>query len=78
MSKLQAAFATALGIPAESVVDTLQYNSIKEWDSVGHMALVAELESRFEVMLDTDEILKMNSVAQARAILKNHGVECDA
>ena len=69
------AFATALGIPVADVNDTLTYDGIPQWDSVAHMALVAELEAAFDVMMDTDEILAMNSVAKAREILTKHGVE---
>lgn len=73
--KLVQAFATALAIPVATVVDTLTYEGIPQWDSVAHMALVTELESVFDVMLDTDEILAMSSVAISRDILAKHGVE---
>ena len=73
--KLVQAFATALAIPPASVVDTLSYESIPQWDSVAHMALITELESAFDVMLDTDEILAMSSVAISRDILAKHGIE---
>lgn len=72
--KLVECFASTLGIPAAHVVDTLAYESIPQWDSVAHMALVAQLESSFDVMLDTDDILAMSSVAVARDILGRHGV----
>lgn len=72
--KLVQAFATALSIPVTTVVDTLTYESIPQWDSVAHMALVTELESVFDVMLDTDDILAMSSVAVSRDILTKHGV----
>jgi acyl carrier protein len=45
---------------------------------VAHMALVVELESEFDVMLDTDDILAMSSVAKAREILGRLGVGFDA
>jgi acyl carrier protein len=51
---------------------------IKEWDSVGHMALVAEIEGEFDVMFDTDDILGMSTVAKAREILTRYGVGFDA
>lgn len=72
--KLVQAFATALSIPVTTIVDTLTYESIPQWDSVAHMALVTELESVFDVMLDTDDILAMSSVAVSRDILTKHGV----
>lgn len=68
------AFATALTIPAGEVVDTLSYQGVPQWDSVAHMALVTELETVFDVMLDTDEILALSSVAKAREILAAHGI----
>jgi acyl carrier protein len=72
--KLVHCFAEALGIDPGLVVDTLSYDSIPQWDSVAHMALVTELEAVFDVMLDTDEILALSSPVQARAILGQHGV----
>ena len=73
-SRLRQCFADALGIPPEHANDQLAYNAVKQWDSVGHMALVAALEAEFNVMLDTDEIIAMNSVAVARTLLQKHGV----
>ncbi|HET9646423.1 MAG TPA: acyl carrier protein, partial [Burkholderiaceae bacterium] len=72
--KLRTAFATALGISVDRVVDELSYEGIPEWDSVAHMALVAEIEGAFDVMLDTDDILALSSVAVARNILSRHAV----
>jgi acyl carrier protein len=76
--KLRSCFSRTLGIPMAQVTDDLAYNTIEQWDSVGHMALVADLESAFDVMLDTDEILDLSSVAKAVVILRKHGVDFDA
>lgn len=73
--KLQEAFVTALGVSKDVITDDLKYNSIEEWDSIAHMTLVAELEGAFDVMLDTDQIIDMNSVGKAREILTTHDVE---
>jgi acyl carrier protein len=76
--KLRDCFSRSLGIPRERVTDDLAYNSLKEWDSVAHMALVVELETEFDVMFDTDDILGMSTVAKAREILARLGVGFDA
>lgn len=76
--KFHECFSRALGIPRERVTDDLAYNTIEEWDSVGHMALVVELEGEFNVMFDTDDILGMSTVAKAREILTRYGVSFDA
>lgn len=72
--KLTQAFCDALGIQADRVTDDLQYNTIKEWDSTAHMVLISELENTFDVMLDTDDIIDMSSVAKAKEILAKYDV----
>lgn len=72
--KLVGAFVEALQIEAIAVTDELQYNTIKEWDSVAHMTLVAALEEVFDIMLDTDDIIDMSSVGKAKEILGRYDV----
>ncbi len=72
--KLINAFCKALGIDSEKIIDTLQYNSIPEWDSVAHMSLIAELEDTFDIMLDTDDIIDMSSVKKAQEILVKYDI----
>ena len=67
-------FVEALGIDEKLVVDDLEYNSIAQWDSVAHMTLIATLEERFDIMLDTDDIIDMSSVAKAKEILAKYDV----
>jgi acyl carrier protein len=69
------AFINALDLPSGSNVEGLEIGKNPEWDSVGHMALVAELEDRFGISLETDEIVGMSSYANAVQTLRSHGVE---
>lgn len=73
--KLTQTFVQALGITEEQVSDGLTYNTIKQWDSTAHMILIAELEDAFDVMLDTDDIIDMSSVAKAKEILARYDVQ---
>jgi acyl carrier protein len=73
--KLKSIFSEVLGIDEESVTDELTYNSIPEWDSVAHMALVAEIDDQFDIMLDTEDVIDMSSFAKAKEILKKYGIE---
>lgn len=75
LSELRAVFAEALGLTADIDVSTLTYRSIPQWDSVAHMALVARLERRFDLMLETDEVLDLSSFLRCREILARHGVQ---
>ena len=74
MMQLEQIFSEALGIPLEQICDTLSYQGIPQWDSVAHMGLVAQLEDHYGVLLDTDDIIDMSSVAKAREILAKYGV----
>jgi len=78
MNRLIDWFVQTLAIKREQVTLNLTYQSIPEWDSVGHMALVGEIENTFNVTLDTDDIIGMSDVAKAVEILRKHGVVLDA
>ena len=54
--KYDAAFIQVFEIEQSQLNSTLEYQSVKLWDSVGHMALVAELEDVFDIMLEMDDI----------------------
>lgn len=73
-SKLHSAFAQSLRIDPSRVTEALTFNTIEEWDSVAHMALITEIETVFDVMLDTDDILDLSSIVKARELLAKHGV----
>lgn len=75
-ANLYQAFATSLNIDLDNVTDELTYNTIPEWDSTAHMMLVAEIEAVFDVMLDTDDIIDMSSVAKSMEILRKYGITC--
>ncbi|TAN61574.1 MAG: acyl carrier protein [Magnetospirillum sp.] len=77
MDKIRNLFRESFDLDAASRVDDLAYRGIPAWDSVGHMRLVAALESEFDVMLDTDDVLDLGSFAKAVEILKKYGIEVD-
>ncbi|MCK1986512.1 acyl carrier protein [Lysinibacillus fusiformis] len=73
--KLRGIFAEALGIDINQVTENLAYNTIAEWDSIAHMALIAEIDDQFDTMLDTDDVLDMSTFSKAKEILAKYDVE---
>ncbi len=73
--KLRQIFAQTLEIDKETVADNLEYNSIPQWDSIAHMSLIAAIDSGFDIMLDTDDVIDMSSFGIAKDILKKYDVE---
>ena len=69
MEKYVDAFVKTLGVESDKVQD-LKYLEIDEWDSVGHMSLIAEIESAFDIMMDTDDILDFESFSKGKDILE--------
>jgi acyl carrier protein len=53
----------------------LNYRDVPEWDSVGHMTLIAELERVFDIMMDTDDIIDLGSFEKGKEILGKYNVE---
>lgn len=73
--KYENAFMESFEIDKESLKG-LEYQQTEAWDSVGHMTLVAALEDAFDIMMDTDDIIDLNSFEKGMAILeKNYGVQ---
>ena len=57
----------------KNLVD-LKYNDIDEWDSIGHMTLISELEETFNISFDTDDIVNFSSYQEGKKILSKLGV----
>ncbi len=74
LEKLAKVFAETFGI-SEAEAKGLQYQGIEQWDSVGHMTLVAAIEDDFDIQLDTDDIIDMSSFEKAQEILAKYDVQ---
>jgi acyl carrier protein len=74
IEKYTQAFTETFGVSATDAAK-LEYQGIQAWDSVGHMALITAIEEAFGVMLDTDDIIDLNSFEKGKEILKKYDVE---
>jgi acyl carrier protein len=74
LEKYEKVFIDTFGISSNELGE-LKYHDISEWDSVGHMALMAALEDTFNIMLDTDDIIDFSSFQKGKEILKKYNVE---
>lgn len=75
LGKLVDVFREALNLRSDVDIENLTYNSIKAWNSLGHMTLVAAIETEFNVMLDTDDVLDMSSFKKSVEILSKYGID---
>ena len=50
-------------------LEGLEYNKITEWDSIGHMTLIAAIEEQFKITMETDDLIDLSSYKKGKQIL---------
>ena len=73
LKKLIKAFSEALELPSEKITDELSYGN-ETWDSIAHLSLVASIETEFDIMLNSDDVIDMSSFKKAKEILKKYDI----
>ena len=73
--KYDQAFITAFDIKGSALGTDLKYESIEEWDSIGHMGLIAELEDFFDISMEMDDIIDFSSYEKGKEILKKYDID---
>ena len=77
LKKYNKAFVDSFSISDEKNLDNLKYNEIDEWDSIGHMTLIAALEESFKISFETDDIVDFSSYSKGKEILEKYKVSFD-
>ena len=67
-------FVDSLSLNNSKNIEELEYNIVPEWDSIGHMSLIAALEEKYKISLETDDIVDFSSFKKGIQILKKHKI----
>lgn len=59
----------------KSQLKGLKYQDVAEWDSVGHMGLMSDLEEAFDIEMDIDDIIDFSSYEKGMEILDKYEVK---
>lgn len=70
--KVLKSFSEVLKIDNNISLEEIIYNEFPGWDSVAHMAIIAELESNFDCMMDMDDVLDLSSFTKACEIMQKY------
>ncbi|NLG32147.1 MAG: acyl carrier protein [Syntrophomonadaceae bacterium] len=73
LEKYKSVFIETFDI-AQERLNGLKYQDIDNWDSIGHMSLIAALEDAFDIMMDTDDIIDFSSFEKGKEILSKYDV----
>lgn len=71
-------FVKAFNLSRDQVGKDIVMGKTESWDSVGHVSFITELEDAFDLMLDTEDIIALNSYEKGIEILRKYGVEIEA
>ena len=74
LGKYNQVFVETLNVKEEAL-EKLEYQWIKQWDSIGHMELISELEDTFDIEIETDDIVDFSSYEKGKKILCKYGIE---
>lgn len=69
MTGVRAVFKSAFDVDPDLVSIETSTSDIPSWDSVGHLSLASNLEQVFDVSLDVDDLMEMESVRDIVRIL---------
>lgn len=73
--KLAEMLAEVFRLRITEIQPELQKSEVGSWDSLKQMDLVMSLEREYGIALDIPDILRMTSVADIMAVLKDKGVD---
>ncbi|MCL2508545.1 MAG: acyl carrier protein [Oscillospiraceae bacterium] len=74
LKKYRAAFAEGLEIDGAQA-EGASVGTVAAWDSITQMSLIAALEETFEIEIEPEDIVALNSWENGIEILKKYGIE---
>jgi len=66
--------ATVFGLHPSRVTDATSNQNTPEWDSLGHVTLIMELERHYGVSFSTEEALLLTNVDALKRTLAERGI----
>mgnify|MGYP001432465968 FL=1 len=73
--KYEQVFIKSFKLNSSKLKKDVKYNSIPQWDSVGHMSMIAKLEDAFKITFEMDDIIDFSSFNTGKKILKKYKVK---
>jgi len=68
-------FIETFKVSEKDLINGFASQNIDKWDSVAHLKLISELENEFDIMLDTDDLLELNSFEIGKKILIKYEIQ---
>ena len=69
--QVQKIFFSSLNLKKNINLKRLKYGN-QNWDSIAHMGLIAHLEKKFQIAIESEDVIDMSSYSKALTILKKY------
>jgi len=64
-------------VEKSSITPKTAPGDLPEWDSLGHLNLLTNLEETFNISFDMEETMSIQSIQDLKDILDSKGVDCN-
>jgi len=72
VNKLRSIFINVFDIKEDEIENESSPNTIKNWDSLGHLQLVLAIEDEFNISITADEAMEMITFDAVKNLLVKH------
>ncbi len=72
--KFDQIFMNCFMVDKSALNDEFVYQCVPEWDSIGHMGMIAAIEETFDIMMETDDIIDFSSYTKGMEILSKYNI----
>ncbi len=74
-TRLREIFTKIFLVGREDLSDNLSRKDVEGWDSMGHLMLISEVESSFNIFIDDEDIAKIKTIGDLKRVLRKLGVD---
>ncbi len=70
--QLKEVFAAALDLEVDEIEEDCSQENLEDWDSLGHLNLISEIEKIFKVKITMDEVMEMTTYSKVKKVVNDH------
>lgn len=74
LEKYNGVFTECFQAEEAALNENFTNEKVSEWDSIGHMNLIAMLEETFNIFFESEDIMELDSYESGKAILKKYDI----
>ena len=71
LEKLQTAFFKGLNLSSIDQIHAIKLKESQNWDTVGHITLISEIEDAFDLDLEADDMFEIDTFDSAIKVLES-------